>query len=282
MFFEPNRTSFDLNFRLFGINIRIHPLFWLFSALIGFGSVQQYGLRAGMPFLLIWIACVFVSILIHELGHVWMGQVFGNHGHIVIYSFGGLAIGSNASSTWWKRVLVSFAGPLAGFILLGLLIVILRVVSPGRLFDNFRILFGIFGIQSTQLFPYVPYNPNPYLDRAILNLFYINFFWGVLNLLPIFPLDGGQISRDFLSQVNPRSGYKISLLISAIVAGLLAVHSFMYYNSGKGLIPFLQFGSNYTAFMFAILAFQSFMQLQQQHHTDPYDPWMGERRPWER
>src|SRR5207302_5403914 len=63
-----------------------------------------------VSYLLIWIACTFVSILIHELGHVFMGRLFGSHGHIVLYSFGGLAIGSSALRSRWQRIAVYFAG----------------------------------------------------------------------------------------------------------------------------------------------------------------------------
>ena len=70
-----------------------------------------------MPYLVLWIICVFVSILIHEMGHVLMGRLFGAEGHIVLYSFGGLAIGSKRLADRWQRIAVSFAGPLAQFIL---------------------------------------------------------------------------------------------------------------------------------------------------------------------
>ena len=103
--------------RLFGVNIRINPWFWLMSAVLGWSRVQS-----GVPFLLIWMACVLVSILVHEFGHVMMGRLFGSDGHIVLYSFGGLAVGSIQIPNWWKRVLVSLAGPMAGFLLWGMLI----------------------------------------------------------------------------------------------------------------------------------------------------------------
>ena len=40
--------------------------------------------------------------------------------------------------------------------------------------------------------------------------------------------------------------------------------------------------NNSAAIMFGLLALQSFSQLQQSHVYDPRDPWLGERRPWER
>ena len=78
---------------------------------------------------------MFVSILIHEFGHVWMGQAFGSRGHIVLYGFGGLAIGSNRLDSRWQRIAVSFAGPLAGFAFLGILFAVLWLHDP----DGFRL-----------------------------------------------------------------------------------------------------------------------------------------------
>ena len=42
MFAEPDRTSYDLNFRLFGFPVRVHPLFWLGGAAWG-GSARTPG-----------------------------------------------------------------------------------------------------------------------------------------------------------------------------------------------------------------------------------------------
>src|SRR3954464_14267452 len=87
---EPQETPYDLRFRLFGIPVRVHPLFWLFSAILGWNWIEE-----GVAYVLLWVACVFISVMIHELGHIFMGLVFGSPGYIVLYSFGGLAVGSN-------------------------------------------------------------------------------------------------------------------------------------------------------------------------------------------
>ena len=119
--FEPNATSFDVRFRIFGIHVRVHPLFWLFSAILGWPSgLARNEQRLLVPFVLIWIGCVFVSILIHELGHVLMGRLFGSDGYIVLYSFGGVAVGSNDLRRRWQRILVTLAGPLVQLLLFGL------------------------------------------------------------------------------------------------------------------------------------------------------------------
>jgi stage IV sporulation protein FB len=259
---EPDRTDYDLRWRMFGIPIRVHPMFWVLSAILGWGTLQ-----AGFQFLLVWIGCVFVSILIHELGHVFMGRLFGAEGHIVLYSFGGLAIGSNSLSSRGQRILVSFAGPLAGFLFLGVLALALAAFAPGQLemvVDLLRLLFGYPPLQKEP-----PPPLSPLVQHAIWYLFEINLFWGLLNLLPVWPLDGGQISRDFFTGISRENGVRISLGISLVVSGVLAVQA-LSVHLDHPLIPFLWWlGGIYMAIMFGLLAFQSFQLLQ-----------ISQQRPW--
>ncbi len=283
VFLEPQQTPYDLRFRLVDIPVRIHPMFWLLSAVLGWSAVQY-----GIQFVVLWIGCVFVSILIHELGLVWMGQAFGTRGHIVLYSFGGLAIGSNALSQWWKRVLVSLAGPFAGFAFLALVFVVVRFAMPSQ-FDLYIASLKVFflGPQSLnptemkQLPEIATLFQVPTLQwMTFLFLFQINLFWGFLNLLPIWPLDGGQVSRDILGHLIPQQGFQIALVISLVVAGSLAINAVLGETQNRTFIPFAPRGF-YIAIMFGLLAFQSFQLLQQRSH-DPHDPWMGQGRPWER
>ena len=97
----------------------------------------------------------------------------------------------------------------------------------------------------------------------INDLIFINLFWGLMNLLPVWPLDGGQISRDAWTGASPRTGLKNSLGLSMLVAGLLAIHCVLE-RFGKSLLP-LHIGSLYVALLFAVLALQSFQLMQQAH-----------------
>src|SRR5690349_12975099 len=81
VFYEPNETRYDFRWRIFGTSVRVHPLFWLMAVILGYDGA----IRLGVGFVLAWVVCVFVSILLHEFGHVWMGRLFGSHGHIVLY-----------------------------------------------------------------------------------------------------------------------------------------------------------------------------------------------------
>jgi len=248
MLLEPDRSPYDLNFSMFGTPIRVHPFFWLLSAIFGWPYVDR-----GLPYLGLWIACTFVSILLHEFGHIWAGRAFGSDGSIVLYSLGGLAIGASDLRHRWQRIIVSFAGPGIQFILYGAL----------RL-AQFRM-----GDEAWDKMP-LP------LWTGLEILKQINLYWPLFNLLPIWPLDGGKITREVCSALS-RDGMRISLGISIAVAGFIAIHALLAGHSDFR-IPYLP-TSTFTAIFFALLAFESYQLLQQSRflHYEPPD----DRLPWE-
>jgi Zn-dependent protease len=266
MFTDPGRSPWDLSFRLLGIPIRVHPMFWLMSVILG-----NSWLRVGVEYLLFWTACVFVSILVHEMGHVVMARVFGVEGEIVLYGFGGLAIPAGRMHSTWQHILVCLAGPLAGFLFLGLVIGCLPALAPEEwaYFRNqVEALFGIAPEDLDLAFRLTP-------KRAIVdNLLWINLGWGLINLLPIWPLDGGQISRDVFTILAPRSGASVAYGISLVLAGLLVVNSLMAMN-GQHLLPgWVPVGEWWFVLMFGYLAVGSFMALQEEQSRRS---WMDER-----
>ena len=50
----------------------------------------------------------------------------------------------------------------------------------------------------------------------------MNIWWGILNLLPILPLDGGRITNEALNICHPRGALQISLWVSLVVATAMA------------------------------------------------------------
>ena len=265
MLAEPGRTPYDLNFRLFGFPVRVHPLFWLGAVLLG-ANILDFPDGRGLLYLLIWVAVVFVSILVHELGHAVAFRRFGSDAYIVLWMFGGLAVPTSGVAGRSRRIMVSLAGPLAGFILFGL------VYGSDKLTD-----WSISGG--------VP------IALLYIFLFQVNLYWNIFNLLPVFPLDGGQVSRELCEAKWRGDGLRVALKISIGVAAAVAAYSLLCeidHKRGGELLGFLPWWfprvSFFTAILFALLAVQNYQILQQlgprgggYYYEGPDD-----RVPWER
>jgi stage IV sporulation protein FB len=241
LFQVPPPTRFDLNFNLFGFPVRVHPLFWLIALIFGASS-------GGPLQILLWVFAMFISILIHELGHTFAMRYYGQDAYIILHAMGGLAVprqnyyGGTTERTNNQQIVISLAGPLAGF-LFAILIALAAKLTGG--FLEVRAIFGFLP------FPYVQYiTGNPLLNSLVFDLLVINVFWGYINLLPVYPLDGGQVSRYVFLNWQPWNGIQYSLWLSVITGAVIAIASFV----------FLQ--SLYTALLFGMLAFQSYQMLQ--------------------
>jgi Zn-dependent protease len=272
---EPGETQFDWRFRLFAIPVRVHPLFWLVSVILGFSAVTQNPGPTGFLYLAMWVACVFVSILAHELGHIFAGQMFGSDGHIVLYSFGGLAIRSSDVSTHWRRIFISFAGPLAGFCLFAIVAMSGCLYSWELVVNVMRSVVGLDWFRDD--WPL-------WLEKLVFDLFWINLFWGLINLLPIWPLDGGQISQQLFQKYSASNGVRRCLILSIVTAAFFAVNGLMGEIQKKPFVPFLPQGDWYQAVFFAILAFMSWQLLQQPSAAGGrlrMEDERYERAPWE-
>ena len=119
---------------------------------------------------------------------------------------------------------------------------------------------------------------NPIGWYALAYLLEINLWWPLLNLLPIWPLDGGKISRDLLDGLVPGGGVRASLGISLVVAGFLAA-CFLAAGLGHPLIPYVTSGDYWLVFFFGLFAFNNFQELQQLDRRR-HDPWDRDRDPW--
>lgn len=213
MFGQVAPTEFDLRFSVFGIPVRVHPLFWLVAALMGSNTLRHPDL--GPPYLFVWIACLFFSILIHELGHALTAKYFGWPPEIMLYFMGGVAmfrpgVGFSAS----RSILISFAGPAAGFMLYACLVVIEELLMKTKHVLAPLVLF------------------------AIIQLKWINLWWGLVNLLPVLPLDGGRICESVCTSLRPRDGELWALRIGMVFAGAVA----LLFLSSKLMYPGLLFG----------------------------------------
>jgi stage IV sporulation protein FB len=268
-------TPFDLRFRLFGTPVRVLPWFWLVTAFLQF---ELIGL--GIEVLLLWVFCVFVSILLHEFGHIWMGRIFGSHGHIVLQSLCGMAVGAtNGVNERWKRIAVSLAGPGIQLLFFALLSLGLHLAAPSAISAD----WGPLDYLSSALNPPIPHSWPRLAYYAVQFLLMINWYWAMLNLLPIWPLDGGQVSRELFTWQSRIYGARNSMALSLATALAVTINAISGAMQGP-TIPYLPSGGKYFIVFFAIFAFESFMLLQMESAKirhgwrDPDD----DRQPWER
>ena len=244
LFQLPPPTQYDLRFTIAGIPVTVHPLFWLITLLLG---------SSGDPLLIpIWILVIFVSILVHELGHALAFRRYGLESQIVLHGAGGLTIPQ--STRWGSRwadvalspnqnIFVSVAGPGAGFIFAAVIIAFVFIVG-GSVGTTW--LFGFIPMPLSAQLPF----GGRFVNLMVTMFLWVNVFWGLINLMPVHPLDGGNVTRNVLIQVDPADGVRKALWVSVIVGGLIAL---------AGLVLFR---SIFMALLFGLLAFQSYQALQ--------------------
>lgn len=148
----------------------------------------------------IWICVVFFSVLVHELGHALAVRYFKLPTEIILHGFGGVTIMPAGHLSRGQSIFVSSAGPLAGLLLGGIFLALFLIVPKGHAGVDAAITYGL----------------------------WVNFFWTFINLLPIQPMDGGQILRDILGPTRFRITCIIGML-SAVAVGLLALQLSMVF-----------------------------------------------------
>ena len=239
-------TPLDLRWQMFGIPVRVHPFFWLVIILLGPKSPGA---------ILLWVVAAFISILVHELGHALTAKAYGSSTEILLYSFGGLAFHHLPSGWVGPRIVVLLAGPGAGFLLAALIWIGATLIlgPPDHSFLEFMTGQWIsFGEQR-----------GGGLDTFIELMLRINIWWGILNLLPVNPLDGGQIARTYLGWQFPTKGDYWAAQLSILAS--IAVIAFAVFIQDW-----------YLALLFGLLAFNEFQRLQgvRQRMREPrWDRW---------
>lgn len=234
-----------IRFTIFGVPVEIQPMFWLTGAFLG-GAINART-KEQILGVLVFMVIMAISILTHELGHALVGRrLGGGYATITLWGLGGLAFNQGGrftrSGNFWRVA----AGPGAGFALL-ILVVLLLCIGLGAMNGlslTTRTLFGTYLTPpSEELMSFID---GSFQRRRMISAFlHINFWWGVLNLLPVLPLDGGRIAELF---VKPQKlVYQIGITTGAAMAAF----------------ALLFLGSTFTAIMFGYLAYQNYQMMQE-------------------
>jgi Zn-dependent protease len=187
-------------FSIAGIPVTIHPAF--FAVILVLGIVYL-----GTPvYLVTWVLIATASILLHEFGHAIAFRAYGLRPSVSLVGFGGLTSADSEGVdgdrfTPWRHIVVSLAGPLSALLLLG---VPAYLVAEANGFDPWTSL----GLRRS-------------LDPAEVILgqvVYINVGWSLLNLLPVLPLDGGNVVAAVFEIFVKDKGRRIANVISIVIA----------------------------------------------------------------
>ncbi len=175
-------------FRIGAIPVRIHGSFLLTALLLGGIGSRNVAAAA------IWVVVVFLSVLLHELGHAFAGLIFGLSPQIDLHGMGGTTSWSMEGRKVGpgKSIVISLAGPLTG-IVVG---TIAFFVAAARLNEH----------------------THPLVQRAMMDVVWVNAGWGALNLVPMLPLDGGNVMATLLGVVTKGRGERPARIVSIVVA----------------------------------------------------------------
>jgi Zn-dependent protease len=221
-------------FRLGGIPIKIDITFVLVPLFL-FNVFQN----SPSTFAIL-VLGVFLSVLLHELGHATLARLFRVPvGEILVGGFYGYARMLQAAPSTFANILILVAGPLTNGLLFLLCWHVLGQPEVG--------LTGQFG----------PIDPAPWLADnswgiyAAFMLARINLAMFVFNLLPAFPLDGGRIYRDMLGAVLPQAFAIRSIAVLGVAIGLWSAYT--AYASFNHNLVLLLIGAQIAIMNWAIL-----------------------------
>jgi Zn-dependent protease len=191
-----------IQFSILGIPVRVEPWFWITMAFIGGGLHAANS--TDILLVLVFVFAGFLSIMIHELGHALIIRKYGLPAVITLQAFGGYASFPAGKLDRKQSFVVTAAGPALQFAFGVLLIVLAPKISipEGSLFLPF-----------------------------LRDLIWVSIAWSILNCLPVYPMDGGQMMAAIL---GPKNQHYVHL-ISSIAAVAVGIAGYLYL--GTILLP---------------------------------------------
>jgi stage IV sporulation protein FB len=191
----PQRRGIPLG-SIGGTTIEMETSFIILVVFFVFLNLDQH---LGIQYALLWVPILLISVLFHELAHAATIALLGfGRSRVFLSGMGGVTVNQRRARPW-QDLLISLAGPLGSFLLGWISLSIADNVTVAR---TDRMLAALL----------------PQLGHA-------NIIWGIFNLVPVYPLDGGQTTRNVLRTfLTERRAFLISVWSSMVVgAGIAAV-----------------------------------------------------------
>ncbi|HXI11989.1 MAG TPA: M50 family metallopeptidase [Thermoanaerobaculia bacterium] len=199
-----------------GTTIHVEISFLVLLALFVFLNMEE---RVPIERALLWIPIVFLGVLMHEFGHAAVIGLFGyGPSRISLSGLGGVTMNERSVSPG-KEIIISAAGPLTSLAIA---------------------LLASLGERSETLMR------DPMMAAFIPLVAWTNRSWAIFNLLPIFPLDGGQILRNLCRlALNERRALVVSTILSLLLTAAMAFYAITHRMMFMAMLSLLFFMQNY-------------------------------------
>jgi Zn-dependent protease/CBS domain-containing protein len=175
-----------------GTVVRVHVTFILLLAWIFAVDYIAGGAQAAWSGLL-FIVLLFLCVLLHEFGHIFMARRFGvRTPDVILLPIGGVSRLERIPEQPSEEFLIAIAGPAVNVVIA----VLLMLVGGANLSAD-----HLAALESANV---------SMIDRLAA----VNLFLAVFNLIPAFPMDGGRVLRALLAT---RFGYVRATEIAAMI-----------------------------------------------------------------
>jgi Zn-dependent protease len=212
--YPPHVSAFHL-FTLRGIPVYASPFYFLLLLVFARGDL----LRG-----IIWGVCITLSLLTHELGHAFVARHLRHDPSIMLHGFGGLTSRSRTGRDVEEAAIIAM-GPAAGLAL-------------GLVVYGVWLLLLTTGVAS------------PAAATVVNALLYPCITWNLLNLIPLWPLDGGQLFRlALLRWFSARQATRATHIVALLLLALAGFYA-------------LRIHSMYTLVLLGLLALQNVQALR--------------------
>lgn len=192
-----------------GTAIRIHLTFLLLLLWIGVSAGMRGGSEAALANV-VFIILLFLCVLLHEFGHIFMARQFGiATPEVTLLPIGGVASLERMPDKPMEQLLVALAGPAVNVVIALALILVLGVSM-----DSESMARGLASIDDPR-------------HGLLARLAAANIFLVIFNLIPAFPMDGGRVLNAILAMnMDKRRAMRISARLGqglALVFGFLGL-----------------------------------------------------------
>ncbi len=198
-------------FRFAGVTVYLHWSWFLVAAYFVSSLAHSYHRPIWAVYEYLFL---FAIVLAHEFGHALACRSTGGVANrIVLWPLGGVAFVApppRPGAYLWSLA----AGPLVNVALIPVIYVVIIVLSPLA-------------------------RANPDIAHLLFEIRWMNFLLLGFNLLPVYPLDGGQILRALLwFPLGPIRSLQIAAVIGFIGGGLMAMAAFWMRSLWFGILAF--------------------------------------------